>query len=345
MKKRVIYPVVLILSIFYGGAILRALPPENLIVEIRTSQQSPSIGDSLSIFCTVIVPQGVRVSEPHLPGRSLFIDIEKIWQKEEALDAGDTRKHFGFRTYVISPDTLTLGPFTVQYTTAEGDTGKVSSNEIKLLVKSVINNPEEPPYSLPNRSPMDITARNLPAWLKILLIVLALLVIALVVYIALKRRKSIPASSLPMKPIDEIHVFERIRAMKLHEKGQIRDLYIQVSNAMRSFIHRNMQFDALFETSEEIVMNLSRNSVERSILDPISEVFEESDMVKFAKYIPTVEQSSTIIDRALKPVKSVLKEIEREKERLAAESEASSSPENKGDVLVGTAVEKSKGKS
>jgi len=319
MNLRVVYIFIFLFIAFPGGAYLNVLPPGNITVEIHSSRSSPTIGDSLSVFCTVTAPDDVRVSEPNPGSTSTFIDIEKIWDKKESLDSGITREQFGYLLYVLTPDTLSVGPFTVGYVTAEGDTGTVSSNIITLLIKSVIENPESPP--MPNRSPFGIPSQGIPLWLVILLIIILIVVIAwLVYYFRMKKTAFLPHA--PPEPIDEIAVFEHIRSLRLHEKGEFKRLYILISNAMRGFIHRNMNFDALYRTSEEIINGLSLNSVDGAILNPIQKVLVESDMVKFAKYIPPAHLSSTIIDRTLDPVKAVLEKIEREKMDLSTEQES-----------------------
>ena len=126
--------------------------------------------------------------------------------------------------------------------------------------------------------------------------------------------------------------------MKLHEKGHIKELYVLVSVAMRGFIHRNMNYDAMFRTSWEIIANLSCTTTDKSVLKAIREIFEESDRVKFAKFIPPAELTSTIIDQAIEPVKTVLEQIEREKARIAEEQENLQTPVNDGQELVETSV-------
>jgi len=153
--------------------------------------------------------------------------------------------------------------------------------------------------------------------------VLLLLVaaVAAVLYF-LRKRKTPAAPTPPPEPIDEIKEFERIKELRLHEKGKIRELYIMVSNAMRGFLHRNLEFDALYETTEEILDRLSRDSIDDVTYRKIREIFHESDMVKFAKYVPAPELCSTIVDRALVPVRTILERIERERAMRAAAEES-----------------------
>ena len=93
-------------------------------------------------------------------------------------------------------------------------------------------------------------------------------------------------ADIPAPPIDEIGEFERIRAMGLAEKGQIKELYILVSNATRGFIYRKMNYDAIYRTSWEIIEHFRKSGCENRIYESVKEILNESDMVKFAQVFP-----------------------------------------------------------
>jgi len=329
MKLRFFFITVLYL-VFAGGPNSSSASSDTVTVEIAPSTYQVTIGDSLSIFCTVTFPDGVRCGEPQLSGDRNSLEISKQWQIQETKDTGEFREQYGFLTYIFAPDTLTVGPFKVDYITADGTNGSALSNELTLVVGGFIENPETPPKA--NRLPFGIPSGGIPLWAVICLILLAAAIVGIILYFV--RRKKPEPLAVPAKPIDEIGEFERIRSMKLHESGCIKELYILTSSAMRGFIHRNMGFEALYETSEEILLNISRHSHDTVIAQTIREIFEESDMVKFAKYSPSADRTSTVIDRALVPVNKVLDNIAREKARLAAELRSQESQEVSGPAPV-----------
>ncbi|MFC1691989.1 hypothetical protein ACFL1R_00615 [Candidatus Latescibacterota bacterium] len=324
MNHRIFYIFSFLLVVFTGEMVSHAISPENIAVEVYSSRTSLTIGDSLSVFCSVTIPEKVSISEPYLVDKSLFIDIEETGKTTEKFNSGITRENYSFLTYVFAVDSLTVGPFYVDYMTADGDSGKAESNVLTLAIQEVSGG-----SLLPNRSPFSIAFRGIPPWL-IIIVIIFIAIIGVYFYFRKKKSGSIIQ---PSEPIDEIAEFERIRALKLYEKGHIKELYIHVSNAMRGFIHRNMNFDALYETTEEIISNISSDTVDSSIVDQIRDVLIESDMVKFAKYTPSPEYISTVIDRALKAVKNVLEKIESEREKFAAAQESALSEVNDGETI------------
>ncbi|MBN1291981.1 MAG: hypothetical protein JXB48_09090 [Candidatus Latescibacteria bacterium] len=318
MKQYIRNIYIILFLIISGGAIYEAATPENVSINITPSTYSVAIGDSLTIFCTISYPDSVVPEEPYFSGDNSSVDISPQWHTSGTSENGNTQEIYGFLTYIFAPDTLQVGPFNVDFTTENGTKSMARSNVLTFIVEGFVDNPEAAPMA--SRNPFGIKSGGIPLWMIIFFILMIAIVAGILIY--RKRKKGIEFEPEVPKPIDEIGEFERIRAMKLYETGHIKELYIQTSSAIRSFIHRNMALDALYETSEEIISHLSRKTRDQKFTQQIRELFEESDMVKFAKFIPPPEQSSTFIDRALLPVKKVLADIEREKARHAMEQES-----------------------
>lgn len=312
------------LFIVFGHITDVSAAPEDITLKIETSTRNITLGDSLSLFCTVTVPDDVIVSEPHLEERSPLYELQKRWEKLGNDTPRATTHRYNYLLYVFSPDTLRIGPLNVAFVTAGGDRGIVSSGLLVLPVSSVISDSTAAPR--PNRSPLEIAATGVPIWLWVLIVLLFVLAVCYAVYHFFFRRKK-PAQQVIEKPIDELEEFERIRRMHLRESGELKKLYILVSSALRGFIHRNMELDALFETTEEIRKNLERTRGSGDISRLFTEILDESDQVKFAKYLPPIERSSSVIDRALAPVKEILDERARAREReRAAQAETLAEP-------------------
>jgi hypothetical protein len=287
-----------------------AWPAVNLTVEIKTQLNQITFGDSIAITCNVKSANGIETGAPHPSAESEYMDISNPEADSSAIRGG--LKTFHFIVYCFAPDTLSIGPFAVDFKTAEGDSGTVLSNTITIPVKSVLDSTNTKPY--PNRIPMEIASKGLPFWLLLLLLLLLAALIFFIIRYYLKKRKKEVTFTVPLTPEDEISGFERLRTMQLDDK----ELYFMVSTLMRSFIHRNLRFDAVHETTDEILKNMYKKYDNTANADLIKAILIESDTVKFAKYIPGQELRATLIDRALVPVKAILEEIRIRKEQEAA---------------------------
>jgi len=330
MGIRILYVFLFIQFLTGGGIVSADNSPRydatqltgTVTVEIAPTTAQPAIGDSLTIICTVTRPEGVSTGEPYTVEMSkgvsslALIDISRQWNTTETT-ASKTIDRYGFLTYVFAPDTLRVGPFRVDYTTPEGEKAFAESNVLTFVVSGVVADPNSPPQ--PNRRPFGIASKGIPAWLIAALVLLAIFAALVIIYLIRRRKRAGIPKPEPEKPVDEIGEFERIRRLKLDESGRIKELYTLTSSAMRGFMHRNMGFEALYDTTEEILNHLERSPRPSDVTESIRDIFRESDMVKFAKLIPPADRTSTVIDRALAPVKKVLDEIEREKAARAAE--------------------------
>ena len=98
MKSLLIYLNIISLIIFGIVLISSAGSPKDMIIEINPSKSHVTIGDSLSIFCKVSVPDGIKASEPYLEDKSSFVDIQKQWGKKNT-GKGFTIEHYSFLVY------------------------------------------------------------------------------------------------------------------------------------------------------------------------------------------------------------------------------------------------------
>ena len=170
----------------------------------------------------------------------------------------------------------------------------------------------------PNRDPMTIPAKGIPRWV-FALVGAALLAMALAI-ILLKTKQRTFTGPVAGKPVDEIEEILRIASLGLIEQGKYKELYFMISMALRGFMHRIMRFDAMYETTDEITRELKKSSYDESITGAITVILREADQVLFATYIPSREQVSTVIERTVVPVRSVLDENRRRSEAAALET-------------------------
>ena len=285
--------------------------------ELSIGTTEIAFGDSLGLMCTVTAPTGTSFGQPISAGDPLVTSYFLRSRLEEEGDEALTVT-YDMLTYVLTPDTLAVGPLAIPYLTAAGDSGIVISNAILMPVAGLVDTlSAQPPVPRPMSGILSVRSRGIPHWL-IALVIMALLLAAFV-YWSARRASHIEDDDSVDETIDEIARFEHIRSLHLHESGHLKELYTLVSDALRDFIHRNMNGSASYETSTEIISDLTDSRGDDDIVRTMEALFSESDMVKFARFMPATDSASTVVDRAIHPVRTVLEEIERERERRAAE--------------------------
>ena len=76
----------------------------------------------------------------------------------------------------------------------------------------------------------------------------------------------------------------------LKEK-QIKEFYLQLSEILRQYFSRRYQITALEETTEELLRELQKQSLHWQQRSLISNFLAECDIVKFARYVPSPEET------------------------------------------------------
>lgn len=139
------------------------------------------------------------------------------------------------------------------------------------------------------------------------IIVATLILGGLAVFLYLNYRKPRRHQELivePVLPPGELAHRElaEIQTMKLPGKGEFKKYYILVSESVRKFLGAEYHFHVLERTTEEILDEIRQRDIPDRVRRQISTFLPEADMVKFAKYIPTIEEADTAMEQALKIV-------------------------------------------
>lgn len=106
---------------------------------------------------------------------------------------------------------------------------------------------------------------------------------------------------------------EELLKSELLLKGFVKEYYIRLSEIMRNYISGTFVIETLEKTTQEICNNLKAKSIDKKITSKIKELFENCDLVKFAKFTPAQSQCAYDIEVAKTIVlESMPKEITTE---------------------------------
>jgi hypothetical protein len=106
-----------------------------------------------------------------------------------------------------------------------------------------------------------------------------------------------PAHLVAMEELD------RIAALRLLDKGLVKEHYIQVSDAIRRYSEGRYALGAMELTTWELIREMKRTAVPEDDRRTFRTFLEECDLVKFAKHIPPTEVRETLLDRARRLVR------------------------------------------
>ncbi|MBL0060497.1 MAG: hypothetical protein IPP40_03160 [bacterium] len=119
----------------------------------------------------------------------------------------------------------------------------------------------------------------------------------------------------PLPPADlAIRELIALRDNKYPERGMLKEQYSEFSEILRRYVEGNWEFAALEMTTYELASELKRDDLPPGLREELLPVLRESDLVKFAKQIPTLASANAIVDLGFKIVEQTKPRIEEVKE-------------------------------
>ena len=201
----------------------------------------------------------------------------------------------------------------LRYVLANGDSGRVSSRRVPVLIQSVKLASDTDIRDV--KPPVEIQAQ-IPLWAWLALGGL-LAGIALLVWWWRKRQKK-PEVVPPPPPIDWFLELQKIEKLGLVDQGKYKPYYSLLSDVLRRCLEAKTPIRAVEETTFEIVRDLRRESEDDAFVQQIESFLLQADMVKFAKFAP----SPDVVREALPQVKEIIKVLIQSKDNAVSAGES-----------------------
>jgi len=183
----------------------------------------------------------------------------------------------------------------IDFTIKSGDKKeKLFSQPITVFVKKVTSDSTK---SIKDISPLMSIK---PEFWDFFVPILILIIIIFITYFTIKKIKRKDGIVEEIKPVDNrppyiicLEKLNELQNQKLLEKGEILEFYFKLSLIMREFIEMEYKIHAVEMTYYEIKQVFPRTNME--IRKHILSFLEKSERVKFAKYIPSLENSEEML--------------------------------------------------
>lgn len=143
-------------------------------------------------------------------------------------------------------------------------------------------------------------------WVVILAGTLVLLVAAALVRRAWRRRgRAAPPPTPRLPPYEEaVAALATLRARGLPATGAWKEFALDLSEIVRRYVGRRYAFNALESTTREVLRELGGQreleavARDRSPLQSLRQLLEETDLIKFAKVVPEMEAETVLLEGA-----------------------------------------------
>ncbi|MCK9461991.1 MAG: hypothetical protein M0R80_20360 [Proteobacteria bacterium] len=215
-------------------------------------------------------------------------------------DDGWVAETMEVRLVAFETGALEIPAQAVSVVDAKGNVGTLATEPATIDVKSLIANEPEPKLK-PDTGP---GVRVFEKDYTLLWILGAIGCIAVLVLLTLlgrwlwsKRRRRPGPPPPPPRPAEEIALekLDALRSSAHLAEGRHKLFHILLSEAIREYLGNRYRFYSLERSTEELLGELVRRRLDRAMYNRAVDFLSETDLVKFAKYVPDVPESERLL--------------------------------------------------
>ena len=283
-------------------------------VETKLEPASARIGDLFQLKVAIHDGGDAKIEWPHFLSDSLAfqllsIDSSGMLPQERVFNLAlyDTGK------YLLPPLPVILHRADSRET--------LFTQHAQVEIVSILPDTASAPQPIKGVRSLPLTFRDMLAWTPWLL---ALLLVAAAIYFYRRFRKQQQPEKYKapeiILPAHELALRELIalRDNKYPERGMLREFFTEISEILRRYMERRYEFPALEMTTWDLEQELSRERYPQILVHQSLPVLRESDLVKFAKYLPEWENCTEHLERAFEIVQATRESDETEAMGAAA---------------------------
>lgn len=266
-------------------------------VQLSTTTDSVSVGDY--VYLNVKIQRNQLVDELLFPDSASFPE-ELQWNGLQQFQPTDFADSLSYELQYFGNGSISIPGIPIGFVT-QGDTNFIFSNPITIPFKTVL--PAEDAELKPIKPIFDFPGFNWP----LLLILLTLIAAGIWAYFTLRKKEEVLVTKTQIKPEpfqNPILELENIlRYLKeeynLSQTKDFKYFYSSLSDSIRAYFEELYEIPALESTTRELLRYLDAFGVDQEMIKLTRSILNKSDMVKFAKFTPTLEKAWQCYDECI----------------------------------------------
>jgi hypothetical protein len=285
------------------------LPP---VVAVWETDMPPeegwTVGDVIPLRLRVIYGPDTGVTLPTMPEQWGPFEVrEQHTQEPTTDDEGKITSIHEVQATLWTPGTHETPTTTVSYQDAKGQIHEITAQPVSITIVSVLpENLQEGELEKHDLKPQAVLPRP-PIWPWVLAGVLG----AVLLFFAGRwvwhkwRARQRGSTEAEIEPVDDRYPEEiayeelaRIRGLDLPTQHAFKPHYTLVADCIRVYLEGLYDVPAPDLTTGELMPQLRRTSMNGEALTQLRALLEEADLVKFAKFQPSITQADAILDQA-----------------------------------------------
>lgn len=268
------------------------------------------VGDRITLRLEVRHPADSQAELPTLPEGEPWGDFEVVSQSaSETTRRGDNVAitHKDVVVTAFEPGQYQTPRLLVTHQLADGTSEELAAPVIQFDIQSILVEGDSELRDIKGQASLPVP----PIWPWVVLSILIALPIAGLIaaggfwlYHRLKRRDQYEEMAIPV-PVDnrppEVIAYaelDRIEAMNLPAKERFKEHYSLVTECLRRYVEGRYQVPALERTTDELRRSLAPTSAINDERRRFLEIFTESDLVKFARFKPGLDDAYEVVGKA-----------------------------------------------
>lgn len=266
---------------------------ENITLTVRVDHDSITVDETVHAEIVIVSESTIRASMPdpkQIPLESLILRRWQLFPAEPEEDERMSERMF-LTLEPTLPGEAIIGPFAASY--EEKKDGEWIGRTIKsmpvTLVVGSLGVPEEGPVEL--RPPRGVAWPRINRLPLIVGLGAGLLVLFGLLYWFFLRRSRLVRPPIPPYRI-ALRELSELEKRGLIERGELMRYYMELGDAVRRYIEGTFPIPAMELTTPELTVELrSHRAIEAEQQNAMRNLFDEADLVKFAKHRPDRESA------------------------------------------------------
>ena len=274
-------------------------PSEILIGEQALINLQVIAPKDMEIFFPVYqdsIVKGLEVLSIGNPDTTILDNVRTINMKYLVTSFDSTLYFIPFMPISDGVDTIFSNSFGLKVTAPElkestaaylermntGETDSIDFNELQLNdIKAI----QKAPFSWKDFLGL--------LWIPLIILLLVAIVGAIIYLIIRKNKKGYFFTPPPVLPphVRAVKSLDKIKEDKIWQQNRYKEFYTQLTDVLRRYINERYGINSLEMTSDEIMAIIRTKSEEDSVYNNLKQILTVSDLVKFAKYIPFIDEN------------------------------------------------------
>lgn len=253
----------------------------DIAVESSLDRNKAYIGDRIDYSLTIEADSAFKIDSLETPEELGEFEIKNWLLESERIEDGVRKMEYSGTLTVFETGKVTISPLPIVYHPSDDITDTIYTDSMDVFIMSLVL--DDSAADIRDLKGVKSLGQNRALIIMIIVILLAIAA-GLMWYFFRKKPEMEAERTEPLKsPWDE--ALERLSKLRENNLSP-KDYYIELSDTIRRYVERRYGFSATDMTTYEIKQEIPKLNIEEELDRNLILLLDNSDLVKFAKFLP-----------------------------------------------------------